>query len=259
MRPPELRKSLGQHHLRRGEACGPAVRFLDPVQRRVIEIGPGGGVLTDQLLAAGARVLAVEIDLAWALFLRHQRRERDLLVAVGDALELTYGHLGACLVAGNLPYGISTVLVERFVDTAAVGSRAAFLVQKEVAERIVARPGEAGYGSFAVIVQLRARATQLGVLKPGSFRPPPRVLSAFVGLECRRVADVDAWSMCKHTVRSAFAQRRKTLANNLAREWGREAGAALLEHAGLDGALRAEQLPPVAFADLHASRVELKL
>ena len=112
--------------------------------------------------------------------------------------------------------------------------RAAFLVQKEVAERIVAGPGDPGYGSFSVLVACYARASVLGRVRPGSFRPPPKVESAFVGLELHAPplppAEMPAFLA---TVRLAFGQRRKTLRNALAAGWGREEAERALAAAGL--------------------------
>src|SRR3954449_6857960 len=99
---PSLKKSLGQHHLTAGALCRPLVSFLAPAGERVLEIGPGGGVLTAELLAAGARVLGWELDPAWAAFLRRRFPDPRLALVVGDALEIAWDRLPApALVTGN--------------------------------------------------------------------------------------------------------------------------------------------------------------
>jgi 16S rRNA (adenine1518-N6/adenine1519-N6)-dimethyltransferase len=210
-----------------------------------MEIGPGGGILTAELLAAGAaRVLAWELDPAWAAELRRRLPDPRLSLAIGDALEIAWNRLPApFLVAGNLPYNVATAIIEDLLPHHARIPRAAFLVQKEVADRIAAAPGSDAYGSFSVIVAAYARARILGRVKPGSFRPPPKVDSAFVGLELRppplpekAMPDFIAF------VRLAFAQRRKTLRNALAAGWGRERAEVVLAGAGIPERARAEEL-----------------
>jgi 16S rRNA (adenine1518-N6/adenine1519-N6)-dimethyltransferase len=239
-----LKKALGQHHLVDGALCRPLLHFLAPEGERVLEIGPGGGVLTAELLAAGARVLGWELDPAWAAVLRRRFPDPHLALVVGDALEIAWNRLPApTLVTGNLPYNVSTAILEDLLPHHAQVPRAAFLVQKEVADRIVAAPGTEAYGSFSVIVAAYARPRILGRVRPGSFRPPPKVDSAFIGLELNvppllqeEMADFVAF------VRLAFAKRRKTVRNSLASGWGREKAEAALAAAGIPERARAEEL-----------------
>ncbi len=221
-----------------------------------MEIGPGSGVLTQELLAAGARVVACEVDLEWAFFLR--RRLPAVPVAVVDALAVDWRRLARpARVAGNLPFQIATRLIERMLTAAAVRGtvpRPAFLVQREVAERLVAGPGEPAYGSLSVVVAALAEVCWLGAVAPGSFRPPPRVAAAFVGFVPRPppvTADELPSFLC--LVRLAFAQRRKTLRNALAAGWGRPRAEAVLEAVGLDRRCRAESLGVEGFVAMHAA------
>jgi 16S rRNA (adenine1518-N6/adenine1519-N6)-dimethyltransferase len=244
VRKPPLKKALGQHHLVDGTLCRPLIQFLAPTGHRVLEIGPGGGALTAELLAAGAMVLGWELDPGWAAVLRRRLPDPRLALVVGDALEIAWNRLPApTLVAGNLPYSVATAIIEDLLPHHAEVPRAAFLVQKEVADRIVAAPGTEAYGSFSVIVAAYARPRILGRVKPGSFRPPPKVDSAFVGLELQapplpepEMPDFIA------LVRLAFARRRKTLRNSLAAGWGRERTEAVLAGAGIPERARAEEL-----------------
>ncbi len=231
--PPPLRKSYGQHHLVSGRLCAPLVEFLRPAGGRVVEIGPGGGVLTAELLAAGAaRVVAWEVDPAWAVELRRRLPEPRLAVVAGDALRLDWPALargGPVLAAGNLPYNVATPILEGLLPQRRAVRRAAFLVQKEVGERLVARPGDPAYGGLSVLVAAYAEARRLGGVPRGAFRPPPKVDGAFVGLELHPppLPD-DEMPAFLATVRRAFAQRRKTLRNSLAAGWGRERAEAVL-------------------------------
>ena len=268
MRPPRLDKALGQHHLVSGSLCRPLIEFLQPVGQRVVEVGPGGGVLTAELLAAGARVLAWEVDLAWAAELRRRWRRwpgwgiaspaggaggGPPAIVVEDALDLPWGRLPApTLVAGNLPYNIATALLGALLPHHRRVPRAAFLVQREVAERLLARPGDPAYGSFSVLVAAHARAVPLGRVRRGSFRPPPKVEGAYVGFELRP-PPLPAGEMPDFiaTVRLAFGQRRKTLRNALAAGWGRERAAAVLAALALPDDARAERLGLAELLALH--------
>jgi 16S rRNA (adenine1518-N6/adenine1519-N6)-dimethyltransferase len=253
VRRPPLKKALGQHHLVDGILCRPLIQFLAPDGQRVLEIGPGGGVLTAELLAAGARVHGWELDLGWAAELRRRVPNTSLKLVVGDALEIAWGQLPAStLVAGNLPYNVATAILEDLLPHHERIPRAAFLVQKEVAERIVATTGTDGYGSFSVIVAAYARPRILGRVKPGSFRPPPKVDSAFVGLELHPPPlpgpEMPGFIAM---VRLAFAQRRKTLRNALAARWGRERAEVVLHAAGISEQARAEELGLGEFLEIY--------
>lgn len=254
MRPPPLKKALGQHHLIDGALCRPLLGFLEPAGRRVVEIGPGGGVLTAELLRAGARVIGWELDLAWAAELRRRLTGPDLRLVAGDALEIDWTRFPSpTLVAGNLPYNVATVVIERLLPHHATVPRAAFLVQKEVADRLAARPRDEAYGSLSVLAAAWAQVRLLSRVRPGSFRPPPKVDSAFVGFELHPPPlppeDMPAFVAF---VRLAFAQRRKTLRNALAAGWGRERAERVLATAGLRERVRAEELGLEEFLGIWA-------
>jgi 16S rRNA (adenine1518-N6/adenine1519-N6)-dimethyltransferase len=251
---PRFKKALGQHHLVAGALCRPLVDFLAPDGARVVEVGPGGGVLTAELVGAGARVWAWEVDLEWAAEMRRRLAGRRVGVVVGDALDLPWGRLPApTLAAGNLPYNVATALLAALLPHHRRVPRAAFLVQLEVAERLLARPGEPGYGWLSVLVAAYARGVALGRVRRGNFRPPPKVDGAFVGLELRPPPlPEEAMPAFLATVRLAFAQRRKTLRNALAAGWGRERAAAALAALGLPADARAERLGLAELLALHA-------
>jgi 16S rRNA (adenine1518-N6/adenine1519-N6)-dimethyltransferase len=275
---PPLKKALGQHHLVAGALCRPLIEFLEPRGQRVVEVGPGGGVLTAELLAAGAQVLAWELDLEWAAELRRRSAagsdgaaadpgawsgavgvdrpaalSSQPAIVVGDAMDLPWGRLLApTLAAGNLPYNIATALLGDLLPHHARVPRAAFLVQREVADRLLATPGDPAYGSFSVLVAAYARAVPLGRVRRGSFRPAPKVEGAYVGFELRPPplpeGEMPAFL---GTVRLAFGQRRKTLRNALAAGWGRERADAALAALGLPEDVRAERLGLAELLALH--------
>ncbi|MDH3254594.1 MAG: 16S rRNA (adenine(1518)-N(6)/adenine(1519)-N(6))-dimethyltransferase RsmA [Acidobacteriota bacterium] len=251
---PRLKKKLGQHHLISSDLCLPLVEFLRPDGWRVLEVGPGGGVLTTALLDHGARVDAIEMDPEWAFRLRRLETRAALGVIVGDAMTLAWERLGTpALVAGNLPYQIATPLIERLLPLHRVIPRASFLVQREVGERLGAAPGAAAYGSLSVIVAAYADVEMLGRVARGSFRPAPKVEGEFVGLRLRRpVLPEEQMNGFVATVRLAFSLRRKTLRNALASRWGKEQAARVVEALDLGARVRAEELDLDSFVRLRA-------
>ncbi len=252
---PRLKKRYGQHHLRHAELCRPLIDFLRPRGRQVLEIGPGGGLLTGELLRAGARVWAWEVDAEWALRLHRRQSGGALSTVVGDALTVRWARLPAgTLVAGNLPYAIATRLIQDLLAAGPGVRRAGFLVQAEVGSRLTASAGGSDYGALSVLVQARAEAHLLGRVRRGSFRPPPKVDGAFVGLRRREQAVPAAqWAAFEAMVRLAFAGRRKTLRNTLAARWGRGPVDDLLEMLGFPPAARAGELDLDQFLALFAA------
>ncbi len=197
-----------------------------------------------------------ELDPGWAIHLGRALPDPRLALVVGDALQIAWDRLLApTLAAGNLPYNVATAILEDLLPHHAKIPRAAFLVQKEVADRIVAAPGTEAYGSFSVLVAAWAHPRLLGRVKPGSFRPPPKVDSAFVGLELHAppVPD-DQMPAFVAFVRQAFAKRRKTLRNSLGAAWGRERAADVLAAARVPEKARAEELGVGEFLEIFGRR-----
>jgi 16S rRNA (adenine1518-N6/adenine1519-N6)-dimethyltransferase len=160
-----------------------------------------------------------------------------------DALAFPWERLPSpTLVCGNLPYNVATPLLAAVLPHHERVPRAAFLLQKEVAERLVARPGTRDYGALTVFVACHAEAILLGRVKPGAFRPPPKVESAFVGLALRPPPlPADELPRFLALVRGGFGQKRKTLANALA--------AAGLAKGTVEGALATLGHPPLRRAE----------
>lgn len=226
----------------------------------MVEIGAGGGVLTEELLEAGSGTLtAWEIDLSWVGTLAARFRAARwpagrLRLVGGDALAIDWRRqaMRPTVVAGNLPYNVATAIIERLVRNPGQIQRAAFLIQKEVAERMTSAPGSRDYGGLSLLVQAHARVRRLGRVPPGAFRPPPKVDSAFVGLEpvAPPLSAVEMKSFLT-LVRLAFGQRRKTLVNALAAGPGKAAARQALEAIGLPPRCRAEELALEDFLALH--------
>ncbi|HEY8795525.1 MAG TPA: 16S rRNA (adenine(1518)-N(6)/adenine(1519)-N(6))-dimethyltransferase RsmA [Gemmatimonadaceae bacterium] len=216
MRPPPIRKSLGQHFL-----TDPRIldRIADAValapDETVVEIGPGRGSLTDALLKRAGRVVAIEIDRKLVELLRERyANEPRLTIIEGDVLEVNLGELagGAYALAGNVPYYITTpILFQALRQPRAL--RSVLLVQREVAARMAAVPGADDYGALSVNVQAVANVELLFRIPAGAFNPPPRVDSAVVRVTPRADPVVPAGmeERFRTFVQAAFALRRKQM------------------------------------------------
>lgn len=248
------RKRLGQNFLVDRGAIRSIVSLAGVGEgSRVLEIGPGLGALTTALLEAGAHVVAVEKDRTLVPWL--QERLPRAVVHEGDALELDLAQVcqgEGWICAANLPYNVATPLVTRLVTRPDVFSRLVLMVQREVAERFVARPDTDGWGSLSLHVQVHARA-RIGLrLGPGAFHPRPKVDSAVVVFDLLPSPDTGGVPVDRfeRVVRAAFGQRRKTLRNSLGAVFGVEEAERMLLQAGIPLGERAERLDREAFVRL---------
>jgi 16S rRNA (adenine1518-N6/adenine1519-N6)-dimethyltransferase len=270
-----------KHHLGQNFLVSDAVigRILDLAELSrtdvVYEIGPGIGTLTCALLAQAGAVVAVEADPSLPPVLQETcvRDGERLALVQGDALRVGVRELEAAVrtlglpgvgttpnkLVSNLPYQVAaTVVLGTFVGMPEV-SRAVVMVQAEVADRMSARPGTKAYGGYTAKLALYARPTGRFEVGPRNFLPAPHVDSAVIRLERTELCDpstgeplTDARrASCCALIDTAFAQRRKTLRNNL-RAWGTDSAVldAALAEAGVDGRLRAEALAPEDFVRL---------
>ena len=250
---------LGQNFLNDTDAIQRIASSLGDLSgRTVVEIGPGGGAITAALVARAANVVAIELDPGLATHLRTLFPPDRLTVHQRDVLGFDFAAAGAqagqpLLVFGNLPYYITSQIVLKLAASSAVLDRAVLMVQREVAERITADPGSRDYGLLSVTAQLYGPATNLFTLPPSAFSPPPDVHSTvFRWRFAPRFTELGVEEIgFLPFVRKIFAQKRKTLANNLrAAGFNPEAIVSALTSAGIDSHARAEALPIETLAAL---------
>jgi 16S rRNA (adenine1518-N6/adenine1519-N6)-dimethyltransferase len=217
-------RRLGQHFLTRTStlhriaesACGERTPL-------VIEIGAGRGALTEALLERADKVIAIEVDPVLGHYLRQKFRDAlgagRLILVESDILKTDLSAWGPAVIAGNLPYYITSPILERLFEARGKWKRAVILVQAEVAARIVAEPGRREYGYLSVLVRSQAQVERLFEVPRVAFRPPPKVDSAVVRLEpgdpARDLGIRDLSLFLKFTG-NCFRYKRKTLRNNLA-------------------------------------------
>jgi 16S rRNA (adenine1518-N6/adenine1519-N6)-dimethyltransferase len=251
---PSLRpkKRFGQHFLRDMRVIERiAAAFVPHARDHVVEIGPGEGVLTRELIGNVAHLDVVELDRDLAAHLRESLPE-TVSVHSADALKFDFCALAPpdskLRVIGNLPYNISTPLLFHLLDQAHCIGDMLFMLQKEVVDRMAAAPGGKDYGRLSVMVQYRCRVEKLFAVPPGAFQPPPKVDSAVVRLTPHVTPPVEVRDPAAfaRVVQAAFSQRRKTLRNSLKGLVSAEAMVAL----GIDPIRRAETLSLAEFAAL---------
>lgn len=255
----EARRSLGQHFLLDPALLARVARAAgDLTHGTTIEIGPGPGGLTRALLAAGAaHVIAIErdhrciaalADLAAAYPSRLTLVEADALAVDIVALADRDSSPAPLRVVANLPYNIATPLLIGWLRQASAIESLTLMFQKEVAQRLSARPSTKAYGRLSVITQWLCDVTSVFDIAPGAFLPPPAVTSTVVRLDPRPtpLAAADP-RVLKVVLAAAFGQRRKMLRRSLASLAG---GADALARSGIDPTLRAEALDVAAFCAL---------
>ena len=280
------RRAWGQNFLVDERAVGIIVRAFEPRPGdRVLEVGPGRGALTRAVAGSVERLLAVEVDPLLAARLRAELppslQPDRLEILEADILAVPPGDLIARLgatpatparVLANLPYNIATAVILGLLPLHPTLGDLMVMVQREVAERIAAPPGGKEYGSLSVLCQTFAKVSSVLRLPPGAFRPRPKVDSEVIHLVLRDPGGAvgDERDGFARFVRGAFAARRKTLHNNLASihqpppgrptdevaparsaHLGPDGARRLTAAAGIDGALRPEQIPVEGFRALY--------
>lgn len=254
-----IRELLRQLELRPSKALGQHFLHDPKIVRRiadlagltpddlVVEIGPGLGFLTRELAAHAGKVIAIELDVRLADYLRRRFASTNVEIVHGDALMVDYAGLTGgrpYQVVANLPYSVATAIIERLLSDHHPPERLVVMVQREVAERLAARPPDMALLSVAAQFYATPRiAFRIGA---GAFVPPPKVESAVIVLERREKTPLPREEHARffRVVRAGFAQRRKRLANALAAGLGlpKEAVESALATASIDPARRAETL-----------------
>jgi 16S rRNA (adenine1518-N6/adenine1519-N6)-dimethyltransferase len=260
---PAIKAKLGQNFLTDKIAAARIVDALgDLTGRTVLEIGPGRGVLTDLLARRASRVIAIELDRVLSAQLRMRYATRDNLEIIeGDILKIDLSTVlgprpGALAgistrapqtvrVVGNIPYYITSDILLRLFSFSQYIESMVVMVQKEVADRLAAKPGSRDYGLFSATAQLYAQVEKLFTLPPAAFHPSPKIFSTvlrmtmnpqFARLQVPEREFIDFLKL-------SFGQKRKTLVNNLKPQYGAPAVLAALKSAGVRGDARAEALP----------------
>ncbi|HEY4303450.1 MAG TPA: 16S rRNA (adenine(1518)-N(6)/adenine(1519)-N(6))-dimethyltransferase RsmA [Gemmatimonadaceae bacterium] len=252
-----IRKSLGQHFLNDKRILQ---RLVDGLELKgdetVVEIGPGRGGLTALLAPVAKKLVLIEYDRILAARLREKYASTPSVTVVeADVLTVKLGDVagGPFTLIGNVPYYITTPILFHALEPMRP-DRAVYLVQREVADRIVAEPGSSDYGALSVNVQGFARPSKLFRVAPGSFDPPPKVESAAIRIDPRETPVVDAAreTRFRRFVQEAFGMRRKQMRRVLRAllSIDAERAEAMLTAAGIDPTARPETLSPEQFAKL---------
>jgi 16S rRNA (adenine1518-N6/adenine1519-N6)-dimethyltransferase len=248
------RKRFGQNFLRDDSVISRIDGAIHPQQNdHLVEIGPGQGALTESLIGSGCQLDVVELDrdLVPGLLAAFSIHARFKLHSA-DALKFDYNSLlgpdERLRVVGNLPYNISTPLIFKLLDNAAIVQDMHFMLQLEVVERLAASPGSKAWGRLGIMAQYQCRVEHLFDVPPEAFNPPPKVQSAIVRLTPWKDSP---WPACdqallRKIVQAAFAQRRKTLRNNMK---GLIDGDGL-EALDIDPGARAETLELIKFIEI---------
>lgn len=254
-------KALGQHFLTSRPILRKIVEAIAPEKDElIVEIGAGRGALTFPLAERAGKVIAIEKDKTLVPFLLESQRP-NLDVRQADVLRLDFRNLvagepgfrGKVKLVGNLPYVISSPLLFKVLKNKELFSVCVFLLQREVAERIASSPGSKDYAPLSILFQRHFEVRLCFTVAPGAFSPPPRVQSSLVALIRRPrplfpVSDEDHF---RRFLRSSFAQRRKTLINNLrAARYPRDLLRESFGNLSLKETIRAEQLSINQFAEL---------
>jgi 16S rRNA (adenine1518-N6/adenine1519-N6)-dimethyltransferase len=259
------KKRFGQHFLSQPGTAELIVRSadLDPADV-VVEVGPGIGALTQFIIPVVRRLHLIELDRDLAGYLSSNIPDSDCRVSVHqqDVLTFDFKSLGEeegkkLVVLGNLPYNISSPLVFRLLESMSSLTKAVFMVQKEVGERLSAGPGTKDYGVLSVLLGVYAKVSRLFTVGPSQFYPPPKVDSLVIRIDFLGQPPEGAppFKFLRSVVNTAFQQRRKTLSNSLKGMTGnnREQLDEAFSNSRIDPGRRPETLSPEEFLQLAAA------
>lgn len=247
-------KSLGQNFLIDNAACSQIAALCHCEGNPVLEIGPGLGALTKELVETASEVFAVEIDENMVKILSEQLSScTNLRVIHADFIKYPLSLLASaldgkpCIVAGNLPYYITSSICQKLLGTEINIPRMVLMVQEEAAERFLASPGDKNYVPLSVAAQQKYTVSIAHRLSPSSYYPSPEVNSCVLLFERNANEPIPNFY---RIVKAAFAMRRKTLYNNMQTLLNKRASAAVIEYASLNPAVRAETLTIEQFSAL---------
>jgi 16S rRNA (adenine1518-N6/adenine1519-N6)-dimethyltransferase len=236
---PFAKKSFGQNFLVDKNYIDKIINALGlQTGESVVEIGAGRGALTEKLVESGARVIAIELDRDLIPLLKEKFAENENFSLIEqDALKLDFREVinrqrtkdkgQRTKLVANLPYYISTAILQKLIEQREVFSEMVLMFQREVVERITAEPGNKERGFLTVLVEAYLEAEKLFDVPPAAFHPAPKIWSAVVRLTPREKVEIENEKLFRKIVSAGFAQRRKTILNNL-----KNAPAALKEEIG---------------------------
>ena len=260
--PHKARKRFGQHFLHDKNIIDKILRAIRPDEgENLLEIGPGQGALTYPLLRQCKKLTAVELDRDLIPELcRKSAQYGELNIINADILDFDIDSLSAeepFRIVGNLPYNISTPLMFHLLKSTDRILDMHFMVQKEVAQRIVSPVGGKHYGRLSIMMQYQCECQYLFDVAPGCFRPPPKVDSAIIRLIPRTQAEFEIGDslLFAKIVQTAFGQRRKSISNSLKSMISAE----IFEHCEIDKRLRAENLSGQNYARLSCALLEAEV
>lgn len=247
-------KSLGQNFLTDNAVCSQIVTLCNCKGNTVLEIGPGLGALTKELVKSASEVFAVEIDENMVKILSEQLHScTNLRVIHADFIKYPLSLLESaldgkpCIVAGNLPYYITTPICQKLLGTEINIPRMVLMVQEEAAERFLSSPGDKNYVPLSVAAQQKYTISIAHRLSPSSYYPAPEVNSCVLVFERNGNETIPNFY---RIVKAAFAMRRKTLYNNMQSLLNKRASAMVIECASLNPSVRAETLTIEQFSAL---------
>lgn len=256
-------KELGQHFLNDAAIAADIAALGEITQGETIwEIGPGPGILSDALIALGAKLKAFELDKRMAAILERRFGEKIDLTII-DILKLNWAkelekESKPVKIIANIPYQITSPLLYKLEEHAQSLDRAVFMIQKEVAERLTAKAGDKAYSLLSIRMRLKFDISLAFFVGAEKFDPPPKVESAVVVITPRKsLPELGDEKEFYSLINAAFAHKRKTLRNNLLPHLGKEKLDALITRSGLDFKRRAETLDEKEFILLNHLLAEL--
>jgi 16S rRNA (adenine1518-N6/adenine1519-N6)-dimethyltransferase len=266
---PFAKRSFGQNFLSDRGAVEKITAALNLSEDDlVVEVGAGRGALTEKLVASGARVAAIELDKDLLPLLEEKFSGHDNFhLVAADVLKTDLSELAAdfnardaklAKIVGNLPYNVSTAILQKMIQHRAAFSAMVLMLQREVAERIAAPPGGSERGFLTVLVEAYMKVEKLFDVPPHSFRPAPKVWSSVVKLVPKRDSTIVDDALFRALVSAGFTQKRKTILNNLKKapaELKEKLGdpAVLLEKCGIEPNRRAESLTLAEWVEITAT------
>ncbi|MBI4377844.1 MAG: ribosomal RNA small subunit methyltransferase A [Nitrospinae bacterium] len=258
------KKRFGQHFLIDESIVMEILKFANLSENEtVVEIGPGNGILTSKLADIAKRVIAIEIDKRLFRFLKERLSSyNNISIINGDALYYTYGEIPERFkVVSNLPYNIATPMIIKLIEQRERIIDMIFMFQREVADRIVAKPGTKDYGALSITVQYRADAYKLLNVSRGSFKPVPKVDSSVIRITPRKdpLIEVIDEELFFSIIKAAFSHRRKTIRNNFkTMNLSDEFLEKIFNETGIKPSRRGETLSMLEFADISNTITNLK-